>query len=126
MTFQNTLDLHLRSIRERDLAGLESTVAREGIVVITSDGRLVSSTREFLQMHRDWFGSKTWSLDMEQVSLLESPELAIAVLKLRYTDRPAGRPPIDEQSYLTLVFAQKNGSWEMILDQNTPCRYSRS
>ena len=124
MTFKETLDLHLRAIKERDLPLLESTIAADGILVITSDGRLVSDTREFLQMHRDWFQSRTWSLESEQVSITESPELGVVVLKLRYADRPHGKPAINEESYLTLVFAEKDGRWEMILDQNTPCRKS--
>jgi ketosteroid isomerase-like protein len=124
VTFQDTLDRHLQAIKTRDLAALESTVARHRVVVVTSDGRLVSSTRQFLQMHRDWFASNTWSLDTEQLSISESPELAIVVLKLRYTDRPDGKPAIDEQSFLTLAFAQQNGRWEMFFDQNTPCRSS--
>jgi ketosteroid isomerase-like protein len=122
VTFRETLERHLRAIRNRDMAALESTVSADNILVVTSDGRLVSSTREFLQMHRDWFQSTTWSLDVSQVSLQESADLGVAVFKLRYIDQPAGQPKVDEQSYLTLAFARRDERWEMILDQNTPCR----
>jgi uncharacterized protein (TIGR02246 family) len=125
MTFQATFEKHLKAIRERDLAALRETLpAEEGeIVVVTSDGRLVRSTEEFLDMHRQWFESSTWSINGEVISIRESHDLAIAVLKLDYFDRPADKPPLHETSYLTLAFAERTGRWEMIFDQNTPCKY---
>ncbi|QEH34781.1 hypothetical protein OJF2_33230 [Aquisphaera giovannonii] len=122
MTFRETLDRHLRAIRDRDLPGLLETVAPDELTLITSDGRLVRSTGEFAEMHRGWFAEKTWTLDAEVVSVFESPELASVILRLDYRDDPAGRPPIREASYLSLVFALREGRWLMVQDQNTPIR----
>jgi hypothetical protein len=124
MTFRETLDRHLRAIRDRDLPGLIETLPAADLTLITSDGRLVRTASGFIGMHRGWFVEPTWSLDAEVVSLLESPEMGVAVLRLDYRDDPPGRPPVREGSYLTLVFALREGRWVMVLDQNTPIKAS--
>jgi ketosteroid isomerase-like protein len=122
MTFRETLDKHLRAITRRDLTALAETLSDGPIVLITSDGRLVRSPAEFLDMHKGWFASQTWRLGHEEVSVTEAPDLGIAVLRLDYQDEPAGQAPVREASYLTLVFARRGGVWVMIQDQNTPVR----
>lgn len=122
MRFRETLERHLRAIRERDLEGLVDTLARDELTLITADGRLVREPSEFISMHRDWFGGTTWTLDAEVVSLVETRELGLAVLRLDYRDDPPGQTPIRESSWLSLVFALRDGRWVMIHDQNTPSK----
>lgn len=122
MTFRETLDRHLQAVRNRDLAELIETIAADELTLITSDGRLVRTASEFVAMHRGWFAETSWTLDAELVSLVESPEIGVAVLRLGYRDDPPGRPPLREQSYLSLVFALREGRWLMVQDQNTPIR----
>ena len=118
MTFRETLDRHLRAIRERDLAALADTVAAGELVLIMADGRLARSTREFLEAHRGWFAMKDWTLQAREVKVFESPQLAVAVLELDYREPPATR----SRSYLTLVFEKQGERWLMVQDQNTPIR----
>src|SRR5437764_858733 len=122
MTFRETLDRHLRAIRGRDLPGLVETLPEGDLTLITSDGRLVRTAAEFVEMHRGWFAETTWSLDADVVSLVETPEIGVAVLRLAYRDDAPGRAPIREESYLSLVFALREGRWVMIQDQNTPIK----
>ena len=123
MTFRETLDKHLRAIRERDLDALAATLSADGaMVLVMSDGRLVRSAREFLDLHRDWFGSTSWTLDAEPMALRESPDMAFATLRLAYRDRTPEGKEIREASLLTLVFAREGDRWAMVLDQNTPIK----
>jgi ketosteroid isomerase-like protein len=122
MTFRETLDRHLRALQGRDLPALIETVAVDELTLVMSDGRLVRSAGEFIALHRDWFAGGTWSLAAEVVHLIESPELGVALLRLDYRDDPPGRPPIREASYLSLVFALRDGRWLMVQDQNTPIK----
>lgn len=122
MTFRETLERHIGAIRERDLPTLIDTIAPDELVLITSDGRLIRGTSEFVAMHRAWFAEKTWSLDAEIASTFESPEMGAAVLRLEYRDDPPGRGLVREQSLLSLIFALREGRWVMIQDQNTPVR----
>jgi ketosteroid isomerase-like protein len=122
MTFRETFDKHLRAIRERDRKALAETLPEDRLVLIMSDGRLVRSAREFLDLHAGWFESTTWTLDAEPVEVTETPDLGVAVLHLDYRDRPPGSAPVHETSYLTLVFARSGEKWVMVHDQNTPIR----
>jgi ketosteroid isomerase-like protein len=122
MTFREALDEHLRAIRARDLQALAQTLPADQLVLITSDGRLVTAVAEFLEMHRGWFEQKTWTLGTELVSLRESDSLGVAVFRLDYRDDPPSRSPVRETSYLTLVFARQGDRWVMVQDQNTPVR----
>ncbi len=118
MTFRETLEKHLQAIRERDLEALADTVAADSLVLIMADGKLVRSTREFLQAHRGWFALPGWSLETREVALFEGPELGVAVLELDYREPPATH----SRSYLTLVFQNRKGRWLMVQDQNTPIK----
>ena len=64
----------------------------------------------------------TWSLRTDLVSVLEGPDLGVAVLHLEYRDAPPGGRPIHETSYLTLVFRRTGDKWVMVQDQNTPIK----
>jgi uncharacterized protein (TIGR02246 family) len=120
MTFRETLEKHLAAIRQRDFEALAETVAEDALVLITAEGRLVESAQEFLGMHRDWFAMDGWRLEATPVRLFEAPEMGVAVLRLEYREDPPDRPPVRQQSYLTLVFERRDGRWLMVQDQNTP------
>jgi hypothetical protein len=83
-----------------------------------ADGKLARSTAEFLEAHRGWFAAPGWTLRTQEVETFESPELAVAVLRLDYREAPTVR----SESYLTLVFQRRNGQWLMVQDQNTPIK----
>lgn len=120
MSFTETLEKHLKAMGERELEALREPLPAKGLVLITSGGRVVRSVAEFLEMHRGWFEQTTWTLAMETLSLRETPETGLAVLRLDYRDTPAGASPIHEVSILTLVFGLEKGRWVMVHDQNTP------
>jgi uncharacterized protein (TIGR02246 family) len=122
MTFDDALAHHLAAIRARDLDGLAATVAADELVLVTAGGEVSTSTPHFLALHRDWFRSPTWSLDTELVHRRVGVDVATCVLRLDYRDRPPDGPPIHERSILSLVFAQRDGRWLLVQDQNTPIR----
>ena len=124
MTFRETLDRHLRAIQERNLSALIDTLPPDELILIMADGRLVRGTDEFLKLHAAWFAQTTWSLHTNIISLEETPTIGVAVLRLDYRDEPVGQKHLYESSYLTLIFALREGRWVMTHDQNTPIRTS--
>lgn len=118
MSFGEALQRHLRAIQERNLEALADTLAPDELVLIMADGKLVRSTREFLEAHRGWFAMENWTLDVQPVKTFEAADLAVAVLRLEYREPPATR----SESFLTLVFQRRDGKWLMVQDQNTPIR----
>ncbi|CAN5676676.1 hypothetical protein BH24ACT26_BH24ACT26_22620 [soil metagenome] len=122
MTFRETLDEHLRAINNRDLQALEKTLASQELTLITANGELFTDTSEFLELHRGWFELTTWTVDIVVVGVIETADLAVATIRLRYRDSPGEGDPIDELSYLTLVFERMDGRWLLVQDQNTPIK----
>jgi ketosteroid isomerase-like protein len=122
MNFRQTLDKHVRAIRGRDLPALIETLPENELILIQSNGRLLRTVREFVEAHRGWFQSTTWTLDFQEESVLETPDLGVAVYRLEYRDRLAEGSPIHEFSRLTLIFARRGDRWVMVLDQNTPIK----
>ena len=122
MTFRETLARHLRAIQERDLQAFRETLPADSLILIMSNGRLVQSVAEVVEMHRGWFEQTTWSLAATPVSIRETPDLGIAVLHLDYRDRTPDGRDLHETSYLTRVLARQDAGWVLVQDQNTPIR----
>jgi hypothetical protein len=122
MTFREALDKHLRAIRERDLRSLVETLPDETLTLIMSDGRLVGTVREFVDLHRDWFEQTTWSLETKVVASEETAQMGYATIHLDYRDESPGGGHTRQTSYLTLIFSLQDGKWAMTLDQNTPIK----
>ncbi len=92
-------------------------MAPESLVLITAEGRLVRETREFLEMHRAWFASPGWTLDVTPEEVYETADVGVAVLRLLYQE-----PGVSSASLLTLVFRRIGDKWLMVQDQNTPIK----
>lgn len=116
MDFRETLGRHLLALETRDLATLAATVA-DPLILITAEGRLRRSKAEFVDAHRGWFATGSWTLTAKPVEIYEGGSIGVAVLHLDY--REGGKQSL---SYLTLVFENRGGEWLMVQDQNTPIR----
>jgi hypothetical protein len=121
-SFRDALGRHLLAIHEKNLKALADTLADEKLILIMSDGRLVQTTRQFLELHKGWFAMDNWNLDVKPVDVLETADLGVAVLRLDYREAGADRTTTRQESLLTLVFQKRGGKWVMVLDQNTPVK----
>ena len=110
MNFRETLGRHLLAMETKDLDTLAASVA-DSLILITSDGTLKRSKKEFVQTHGEWFGLQGWTVTAKALEIYESASLGIAVLQLKYREG---------ESWLTLVFEQRGGEWLMVQHQNTP------
>ncbi|WP_025028532.1 hypothetical protein [Caldalkalibacillus mannanilyticus] len=55
MDFRNTLELHLNSMKNKNLNKFISTVRLEEIILIMPNGTLIREKAKFLELHRSWF-----------------------------------------------------------------------
>jgi uncharacterized protein (TIGR02246 family) len=122
--FREALGKHLLAIEERNLRALADTVASDEVLFVTTDGKLARSAKEFIEAYRGWFEMKNWRLEVKPVHIFEAPQIGVALLQLEYRETPPGKPPTRQESLLTLVFREKNGSWRMVLNQSTPVKAS--
>jgi uncharacterized protein (TIGR02246 family) len=118
--FAEALRAHLDAIAVRDLEALASTVAPDEVVLISAAGEVTTSAQHFLALHRDWFASRTWSLQTRLVHQRVGDGFARCVLELDYRDTAPDGTPVRIPSILTLLFERRGGRWLMVQDQNTP------
>jgi ketosteroid isomerase-like protein len=122
MTFRETLDQHLQTIKDRDLRALGYTVPSDRVLLIRADGRVVETMPRFMELYEDWFDRARPSLDTEVVNVIETPDLGVAVVRLSYQDDSEDGRPVAESSHLSLVFQRRENKWNLVQEQNTPIR----
>lgn len=115
--FRKALEHHLDAVSNRNLQGIEETViANPDLSLIFPNGRLVSTRREFIDFHREWFKDLNWIYDAKIEKVVEGPGVSFALVRYSYQDS------IDDparEAWLTLIFQLESGSWRLVHDQNT-------
>lgn len=119
MTFEQALDRHLQAIQDRDLEAFASTVAGDEVVLVSAAGEVSLSSEHLLGLHKEWFASPTWTMEVRRLHSRERGDLATCLLELDYRDSSADGP-IRARSILSLVFERRGERWLMVQDQNTP------
>lgn len=117
MTFIETLNTHLKAVKERDLETLVSTMPPEGgeTVLILPHGSINKSRDHFVSGHKEWFADQSWNQEFEIVNTIETAEMGVATV--RYTYIEEGQSPWN--ALLGLVFQKMNNRWVLVHDQNT-------
>lgn len=125
--FEATLQRHVQSVSQRDLPALEATLTRgDALTLIFPSGTLLPTRREFVDFHREWFASSTWTMRMDPVRTLCTDGMAIALMLTHYEDVDDEGERYFSENYLTLTFARERGRWGLVHDQNTRIRNQRS
>lgn len=119
MGFKDTLELHLQSIRDKNIEVFLSTVNSDDVTLIMPDGNIIDEKEKFEAFHKDWFMDDDWNMSYEILKIIESIEMCSALLKVDYKDCDADGKPIRIHYYLNLVFKKYNDQWLLVLDQNT-------
>lgn len=115
--FEETLELHLAAITDRNLAGLESTLTEtDDLMVIFPGGTTLDTTAAVVEFHRQWFADSAWVMEPEVIKIIEGSDQSTALIRYQYRDDPEGDP---RSAWLVLVFQIENGQWRLIHDQNT-------
>jgi ketosteroid isomerase-like protein len=126
MTFRETLEEHLRALKDRDLPALIATLPDDELTLIRSDGRIVRSVDEFIRIYRDWFSSPSWTIEPRLEELTECDSLGLAVIHLTCRDEPEDDDRVQvrdiHRDILTLAFARLEDRWVLFHNQSTPIR----
>jgi uncharacterized protein (TIGR02246 family) len=118
VTFDDVLNRHLASVRDRDLSTLDSTLHDE-VVVLLPNGSLVQGRSAVRQLHRDWFADTDWTISYRPVVRTVLAGTATVLLDVHYTDVDADGKPIESDYFLGLTFVSVEGQWLLVLDQNS-------
>lgn len=120
MSFEQALERHLRAVRDHDLDTFLATIANDGsLTMILPNGNLLDNYDEIVELHQEWFADSEWQMTTELITKTETAEMGTALLLVNYEDVDADGQPVQFQYFLNLIFAQRNGKWLLIHDQNT-------
>jgi hypothetical protein len=117
--FEETLNRHIEAIRTRDLAGIEATITSgPELVLIFPNGHRTTTRDDYMDFHRPWFASDSWTMQIEVVGAFVGRDYATAMARTVYEDLANGEP-VQSRSWLTLTFRREGDRWALYHDQNT-------
>lgn len=117
--FEETLNRHMEAIRTRNLAEIEATITSgPELVLIFPNGHRTTTRDEYMDFHRDWFASDTWTMQIEVVGTFVGRDFATAMTRSVYEDVVDGERA-QSRSWLTLTFRREGDRWALYHDQNT-------
>jgi ketosteroid isomerase-like protein len=114
-TFSTLVEYHLKTIRNRDVEGLLSTV-HDSVTLIFPDGNKLVSKKKFEAFHREWFADENWKMNTTILNTVEAPTISYAFVRYAYQDNESGP---HRENYLLLIFKKVQGHWLLLHDQNT-------
>lgn len=119
-SFRQTVARHIEAIQTRKLEALLDTItAGEKLCLILPGGQRLSTRKEYVDFHSEWFAETNWSMQFEPLDYVESPAMGIAIFRTRYRERAPDGTIKRSEGILSLGFARENAAWRLVFDQNT-------
>jgi ketosteroid isomerase-like protein len=110
---------HVKAVQSRDLPSLERTITSgEQLTLILPNGTQTSTRQAYVDFHKEFFSTKTWTIQFEPVSRSVGAQFAVLTTKSLYQDVVDGKP-YRSRSWVTFTFQKEKGEWRLIHDQNT-------
>jgi uncharacterized protein (TIGR02246 family) len=110
---------HARAVQSRDLAALERTITSgDELTLILPNGVQTATRQAYIDFHKEFFASKSWTIQFEPVSRAVGADFAVLTTKSLYQDTVDGKP-YRSRSWVTFTFRKEAGQWRLIHDQNT-------
>jgi ketosteroid isomerase-like protein len=119
--FRAAVEAHLAAVSARNINALLPTLTGGNeLPMIAPNGYKFDTRQQYIDFHRQWFAAKDdGKLEAQIVNVIESPALAHALIKYRYSSKDAAGKQQSTACWLALTFALENGSWRLVSDQNT-------
>jgi ketosteroid isomerase-like protein len=119
--FRAAVETHLAAISARNLDALVPTLTDgKELPMIAPNGYKFDTRQQYIDFHKQWFAAPDdGKLEVQIVSVIESPTLSHALIKSRYTSKDAAGKQQSGVTWLALTFALEKGTWRLVFDQNT-------
>lgn len=120
MIFKEVLEIHLKSIKDKDFDLFITTISDdEDITLIMPNGTLINGRKNFVDLHKEWFLDEDWDFNYEILKIEEGQEISFALLKVDYKDLDGKGNEYLMNYYLNLLFKKMEDQWRLVYDQNT-------
>lgn len=118
--FENALELHLKSIKDRDIAVFSDFLdPSQNSIIILPSGDMISGYENIIDFHKQWFEDLDWHMDIEIIDTFAIESVGYALLDIVYHDLDEEGNHYELKYFLSLIFNQIDGKWILIRDQNT-------
>jgi len=117
--FEKILHKHLSALRAKDYQKFSETLATHKLTLVLPNGKMSKTSKEFLDMHREWFKETGWSMSHEIISTSFSGNLGFALTRSEYREKERDGEPYLNVMYVSRVFEKIDGKWLMVYDQAT-------
>jgi uncharacterized protein (TIGR02246 family) len=110
---------HVKAVQSRDLPALERTITSgDQLMLILPDGTPMATRQAYVDFHKEFFATKTWTIQFEVVHRIVGADFAILTTQSLYQDTVDGKP-YRSRNWVTFTFQKEKGEWRLIHDQNT-------
>lgn len=113
------LEKHLSALRSKDLKSFSETLSPDKLTLVLPNGKLIKTPREFVEMHREWFGEAGWSMTHKVHSISQNGNMGFALVKSEYREEERDGKPYLNTMYVSRIFEKVNGKWLLVYDQAT-------
>src|SRR5688572_27986349 len=84
---------HIKAVQARDLPALERTLTSgDQLTLILPNGTQTSTRQAYVDFHKQFFATKTWTIEFEPVSRTVGADFAVLTTKSLYQDTVDGKP----------------------------------
>ena len=120
-TLSETIDIYTKSILNRDLKTLLTTVTdNDTLLFFSTDGTLFHTRKEYVDYHVEWFNEKDWTLSFKTIAVSDGADYGFVNVLFNYRNLLTDGRYFDMESYMTLIFRKENGAWKVTEDIRTP------
>jgi len=118
--FENALDLHLKSIADRNIAVFSEFLhPSQNCIIILPSGHMLEGFENIMNFHKEWFEDTDWRMDVKIIDIFATDNIGYALLDVIYHDVDEGGNPHELNYFLSLLFTKIGNNWVLIRDQNT-------
>lgn len=112
------LETLLKSIENKDLISLGSTLSPKGNLEFILEGREPSYTTDaFMDLHQEWFQDTSWTMETKVLNLNVDNILATATTEGLYREPERNGKPYFNKMIVSYILEKIEGKWYMTKDQ---------
>ncbi|MCB0496931.1 MAG: nuclear transport factor 2 family protein [Cyclobacteriaceae bacterium] len=116
--FLKTLQIHLDAVSNKEYNTLEKTLSPSGkMELILPQSKITYTSKEFLDMHKEWFQDTTWTFETKILNSKVDGNLGIATVEILYKEPDRNGKPYFNRMAVGYVLEKEDGKWYVIKDQ---------
>lgn len=111
------LEKHLAAVSARDLKTLASTLSPDSLMIlILPNQKVLKSSGEFLNFHREWFQDTIWTFETEIKDFYVGEEYGLAIVESMYKEPNRNGKPYFNNMSISYGLKKVDKKWVVFKD----------